>query len=86
LYTTTIAVFPTLIQYFLAGPPIGLIVVVLTLLFICSLVVQFQDCTSKPFYHDVWLGLRRLWALCLRRWAALGAALLIPIIPGNLQV
>ncbi len=43
LYTTTIAVFPTLIQYFLAGPLIGLIVVVLTfkLLFICSLVVQF---------------------------------------------
>jgi hypothetical protein len=64
-----IAVFPTLIQYFIAGPPIGLFVVVLILHFSCPLVVQFLDCTSKSFYHDAWLGLRRLWALCLRRWA-----------------
>lgn len=71
-----------LIKYFLAGPPIGLIVIVLTLQFKCSLVVQFLDCTSKPFYHDVWLGLHRLWAVS----SAVGAALLIPILPGNLQV
>jgi hypothetical protein len=64
-----IAVFPTLIQYFIAGPPIGLFVVVLILHFSCPLVVQFLDCTSKSFYHDAWLGLRRLWALYLRLWA-----------------
>jgi hypothetical protein len=64
-----IAVFPTLIQYFIAGPPIGLFFIVLTLHFSCPLVVQFLDCTSKSFNHDAWLGLRQLWALCPRRWA-----------------
>ena len=64
-----IAVFPTLIQYFIAGPPIGLFVIVLTLHFSMSLGGTILDCTSKSFYHDAWLGLRRLWALCIRRWA-----------------